>query len=120
MYSFSVNIFPTSTVCSWLEVTIYLAKYRTDSNSFDEIPIIKDILFGLPFEYQIWETGDAKVICPILSLLTLALVTSTPHFSQTKPLYLILLYFPQEHSQSFVGPNITSQNNPSLSGLSVL
>ena len=36
------------------------------------------------------------------------------------PLNLIFLYFPQLHSQSFCGPNILSQNRPSLSGLSVL
>jgi len=58
-------------------------------------------------------------MCPILSRLTLARVTSTPHLSHTIFLYLNLLYFPQEHSKSFVGPNIFSQNKPSLSGFKV-
>ena len=43
-------------------------------------------------------TGAASSICPILSLLTLASVTSTPHFSHTTPLCFILLYLPQIHS----------------------
>gem|GEM_PF-1208381 len=37
-------------------------------------------------------------MCHILSLLTEAFVTSTPHLSQTIHLYLILLYFQQAHS----------------------
>ena len=49
-----------------------------------------------------------------------AFVTSTPQRSHTTPLYLILLYFPQWHSQSFIGPKMRSQKRPSLSGLSVL
>ena len=44
----------------------------------------------------------------------------TPHLSQTMPRCLTLLYFPQWHSQSLDGPKIFSQNNPSISGLSVL
>ena len=67
-----------------------------------------------------WLTGLASSICPILSRLTLARVTSTPHLSQTTFLYLNLLYFLQVHSKSFVGPNIFSQKSPSLSGFNVL
>ena len=58
-------------------------------------------------------------MCPILSRRTLERVTSTPHLSHTTFLYLNLLYFPQEHSKSLVGPKIFSQNSPSLSGFSV-
>jgi len=58
-------------------------------------------------------------MCPIRSRRTLARVTSTPHLSHTIFLYLNLLYLPQAHSKSFVGPKIFSQNNPSLSGLNV-
>lgn len=57
--------------------------------------------------------------CSYVSRFTSALVTSTPHLSQTTPLYLIFLYFPQWHSQSLVGPKIRSQNSPSFSGLRV-
>ena len=35
-------------------------------------------------------------------------------------LYLTLLYLPQAHSKSLVGPKIFSQNKPSRSGLNVL
>ena len=48
------------------------------------------------------------------------LVTSTPHFSQITPRCFNLLYFPQRHSKSFIGPKIFAQNKPSLSGLKVL
>ena len=74
----------------------------------------------MPFENHICATGAAKDIWPILSLLTLALVTSTPHLSQITPLYLIFLYFPHPQSQSLIGPKILSQNKPSFSGLKVL
>ena len=48
----------------------------------------KPILDGSDFKNHICATGAAKSICPILSLLTFAKVTSTPHFSQTTPLML--------------------------------
>ena len=48
-----------------------------------------------PLKNQTWETGEERFMCPILSLLTLDVVTSTPHLSQITPLCLILLYFPQ-------------------------
>ena len=54
---------------------------------------------------------------PIRSRRTLERVTSTPQRSQIMPLKRTLfLYFPQEHSQSLVGPNIFSQKRPSYSG----
>ena len=81
---------------------------------------IRDKGLGIALKYQTWETGEANLICPILSLLVIDLVTSTPHLSQITPLYLILLYFPQLHSQSLTGPNILSQNKPSFSGFKVL
>ena len=74
------------------------------------------ILEGTPLKYQIWETGAASSIWPILSRRTFERVISTPHFSQICPLYFTRLYFPQWHSQSFIGPNIFSQKRPSLSG----
>ena len=48
--------------------------------------------------YHACTTGDAKSTCHILDLLTLQVVTSTPHLSHTIPLYLAHLYFPQLHS----------------------
>src|SRR5438067_372333 len=47
-------------------------------------------------------------------------VTSTPQRSQITPLCLMRLYFPQEHSQSRVGPKMRSQNRPPFSGLHVV
>ena len=119
-YSFSFKIWHFSNPDVPLSVTIYEAKYITFSRFLGEISSIKAILLGIPLKYQICATGAASSICPILSLLTFAFVTSTPHLSQTIPLYLTLLYFPQWHSQSFVGPNIFSQNRPSFSGFNVL
>ncbi len=65
------------------------------------------------------ETGTASSMWPIRSRRTRASVTSTPHRSHTMFLCLMRLYFPQEHSQSFVGPKIRSQNRPPFSGLKV-
>ena len=56
---------------------------------------------------------------PMRSRRTLERATSTPHLSQTMPLKRTRLYLPQEHSQSFVGPKMRSQNRPSFSGFSV-
>ncbi len=70
-------------------------------------------------KYQMWETGAASSMWPMRSRLTLALVTSTPQRSQMMPLKRMPLYLPQEHSQSFTGPKIFSQNRPSFSGFSV-
>ena len=74
---------------------------------------------GVPLTNQMWLTGEASSMWPIRSRRTLARVTSTPHLSQTIPLYRTLLYFPQAHSQSLVGPKIRSQKRPSRSGFSV-
>ena len=57
--------------------------------------MISPIDDGTPLKYQICETGVARAICPILSRLTFAFVTSTPQRSQTFPLNLIFLYLPQ-------------------------
>ena len=78
------------------------------------------ILEGNDFKNQMWATGEASSIWPILSLLTFVAVTSTPHFSQITPLCFRLLYFPQRHSKSLIGPKIRAQKRPSLSGLNVL
>ena len=103
-----------------LSVTTYDAKYITLSRFLGEISSINAILLGIPLKNQMCAIGAASSMCPILSRLTFDFVTSTPHLSQTIPLYLTLLYFPQWHSQSFVGPNILSQNRPSFSGFNVL
>src|SRR5213595_3260249 len=58
------------------------------------------------------ETGTANSMWPIRSRRTRARVTSTPHRSQITPLCLMRLYFPQEHSQSRVGPKMRSQKRP--------
>ena len=74
---------------------MYDAKYTTFSRFLGDISNINAILLGIPLKYQICATGAANSICPILSLLTFDFVTSTPHLSQTIPLYLTLLYLPQ-------------------------
>ena len=79
-------------------VTIKLSKYKTFSTSLSFISIAAEILLGSDFKNQMCATGEANSICPILSLLTFDLVTSTPHFSQIMPLNFILLYFPHKHS----------------------
>ncbi len=53
---------------------------------------------GSDFRNQIWATGAASSIWPIRSRRTLETVTSTPHFSQTMPLYFMRLYLPHRHS----------------------
>ena len=40
----------------------------------------------MPLKYQMCVTGAARSMWPILSLLTLDWVTSTPHLSHTIPL----------------------------------
>ena len=74
---------------------MYNAKYTTLSRFLGEISNTKAILLGIPLKYQICATGAASSMCPILSRLTFDFVTSTPHLSQTTPLYLTLLYLPQ-------------------------
>ena len=56
------------------------------------------ILLGMLRRSHMWATGEASSMWPILSLLTLEEITSTPHFSHVIPLCLSLLYFPQVHS----------------------
>ena len=68
------------------------------SSFFEGNPSKYPILFGRDLKYHMCATGTTRLICPILSLLTFFSVTSTPHLSQTIPLYLILLYLPQAHS----------------------
>ena len=79
-------------------VTIKLSKYKTLSISLRVTSRRRPILEGSDFKNHIWATGAANSMCPILSLLTFARVTSTPHFSQTTPLCFILLYLPHIHS----------------------
>ena len=120
LYSFSLKSCFFKSEVSLGSITTYEAKYKTFSKALGDVSKSNPILEGIPLKYQMWDTGAANSMCPILSLLTLAFVTSTPHLSQTIPLYLTLLYLPQWHSQSFIGPNILSQNRPSLSGFKVL
>jgi hypothetical protein len=42
--------------------------------------------------------GAASSMWPMRSRRTLVTVTSTPHFSQTTPLYFMRLYLPHRHS----------------------
>src|SRR5437016_14495881 len=65
------------------------------------------------------ETGTASSMWPMRSRRTRAKVTSTPQRSQITPLCLIRLYFPQEHSQSRVGPMMRSQRSAHFFGLKV-
>ena len=58
----------------------------------------KAILLGRDFKNQICATGVARLMWPILSLLTFDFVTSTPHFSHIIPLNFIRLYLPHKHS----------------------
>ncbi len=76
---------------------------------------------GMPLKYQMWLTGAASSMWPMRSRRTLLLVTCTPHLSQIFSLsrYLMRLYLPQEHSQSFTGPKMRSQNSPPRSGFKV-
>ena len=69
------------------------SKYKTLSTSFSFMSIASDILLGSDFKNHICATGVAKLIWPILSRLTLDLVTSTPLFSQIMPLNFCSLLF---------------------------
>ena len=71
---------------------------------------------GMLLKNQMCTTGAASSMCPIRLRRTRLWVTFTPQRSQTIPLYFIPRYLPQAHSQSFSGPKIRSQNNPSRSG----
>ena len=97
-YSSSSKIWPFSRSVMPGSVTTKDSKYKILSTSLRVLSKRRDILEGRDFKNQICATGAASSICPILSLLTLASVTSTPHFSHTTPLCFILLYLPQIHS----------------------
>ncbi len=71
---------------------------------------------GMALKNQICTTGAANSMWPIRLRRTRLWVIFTPHRSQIIPLYFIPRYLPQEHSQSFSGPKIRSQNSPSFSG----
>ena len=71
-----------------LSKTTYDAKYITFSKLLGEISNTNATLLGIPLKYQIWATGAASSICPILSRLTFDFVTSTPHLSHIIPLYV--------------------------------
>ena len=71
---------------------------------------------GMLLKNQMCTTGAASSMCPIRFRRTRLCVTFTPQRSQTMPLYFIPRYLPQEHSQSFSGPKMRSQNSPSRSG----
>jgi hypothetical protein len=53
---------------------------------------------GSDLRNQMCATGAASSMWPMRSRRTLVTVTSTPHFSQTTPLYFMRLYLPQRHS----------------------
>ena len=59
---------------------------------------IKPMRDGSDFRNQICATGEASSIWPMRSRRTFCTVTSTPHFSQTMPLYFMRLYLPHKHS----------------------
>ena len=71
---------------------------------------------GMVLKNQMWAQGAARLMWPIRLRRTRAWVISTPQRSQTMPLYLMPLYLPQKHSQSFSGPKMRSQKRPSFSG----
>ena len=47
---------------------------------------IRPIREGIPLKYQMWDTGAASSMEPILSRRTFARVISTPHLSHILPL----------------------------------
>ena len=98
--------------------TIKLTKYRTFSSTRGLMSSRMPMRLGMPLKYQMWLTGVARSMWPMRSRRTFALVTCTPHLSQTtsRLRYLMRLYLPQAHSQSFVGPKMRSQYRPSRSG----
>ncbi len=74
---------------------------------------------GMPRKNQMWATLEFSSMWPMRSRRTEERVTSTPHFSQTMPLYFSPLYLPHRQRKSWVGPKILAQNSPSRSGLKV-
>ena len=71
---------------------------------------------GIALKNQMWATGAARLMWPMRLRRTRLCVTFTPQRSQMMPLCLMPLYLPHEHSQSFSGPKMRSQNRPSRSG----
>ena len=53
---------------------------------------------GTDFRNQMCATGEASSMWPMRSRRTFDWMTSTPHFSQTMPLYFMRLYLPHKHS----------------------
>jgi len=64
-------------------------------------------------------TGEASSIGPCGRGRTFWMVTSTPHFSQTMPLYFMRLYLPHKHRSPSPARKCGRQNRPSRSGLKV-
>ena len=98
-------------------VTMYFWKYTTCWRLLDFMPSKMASRDGMVLKNQMCATGDTRLMWPMRSRRTRECVTSTPHFSQTMPLYFTPEYLPQKHSQSLVGPKIFSQNRPSRSAL---
>ena len=71
---------------------------------------------GMALKNQMCTTGAASSMWPIRLRRTRLWVIFTPQRSQIIPLYFMPRYLPQEHSQSFSGPKMRSQNRPSFSG----
>ncbi len=85
----------SSLAASSNQITIYWAKYSTRSRFRGEMSKRRPTRLGVPFTNQMWLTGAASSMWPILSRRTLERAISTPHLSQTIPRYLIFLYLPQ-------------------------
>ena len=66
--------------------TTKAAKYSTFSRERGDISSSIFMRQGMPLKYHIWDTGAASSMWPMRSRRTFALVTSTPHLSQTTPL----------------------------------
>ena len=64
----------------------YWAKYSIRSKFLGDKSKSSPNLLGVPLENQICATGAASAMCPIRSLLTFDLATSTPQRSQITPL----------------------------------
>ena len=71
---------------------------------------------GIALKNQMCATGAARLMWPMRFRRTRLCVIITPHLSHVMFLCLMPLYLPHEHSQSFSGPKMRSQNKPSRSG----
>ena len=74
---------------------------------------------GMPLKYQMWLHGRGQFNVAHALAANLALGDLDAAAVADFALVADLLYFPQWHSQSFVGPKMRSQKRPSRSGLSV-